>query len=161
MNESKAALSCLLCVSQSATSKGNYLCNLSIRLESINFHDGISQDQNMDDLILCSALWQVEHFINRQYMLSGIDNVTRDTVPTSSTSKVMLLSFNQNCASIIYVLYFPSILNVTSSLSEGMQSKGCHQREGHGLHYCHKLPYHHMRVYTVHTWVALLATVCR
>ena len=90
----------------------------------------------MDDLILCSALWQAKRFVDCQYRLSVIDNIARDTVLTSGTSKVMLLSFDQNRASIIFVLYFPSILNVTSSLSQGMQSKvGHHQREGHGPHY--------------------------
>ena len=107
------------------TSKGNYLRNLSVRSESINFRDGISQDRNMDDLILRSALWQAEHFVDRQYTLSGVDNIASDTAPTSSTSKVVLLSFDRNRASFIFVLFL-SILNVASSSSEGAQSKvGC------------------------------------
>jgi len=81
------------------TSKGNYLHNLTVRSEHIDFRDGTSQDRNMDDLILRSALWQAEHFVDRQYALTldNADGIRRPpAVPTSSTSKVVLLSFDRN-----------------------------------------------------------------
>jgi protein SMG6 len=85
------------------TSKGNYLYNLSVRSESIDFRDGTSQDRNMDDLILRSALWQAEHFVDYQYSLSGLDKLASATVPTSNTSKVVLLSFDRNRAFVLSV----------------------------------------------------------
>ena len=42
------------------TSKGNYLSNLNIRTEQVDFDDGreTSWERNMDDLILRAAIWQ-------------------------------------------------------------------------------------------------------
>ncbi|KAF8326386.1 uncharacterized protein EI90DRAFT_3127987 [Cantharellus anzutake] len=76
------------------TSKGNYLRTLSVRAENIDFHDDSNTDKTMDDLILRSASWQAEHFVDRQLFLPGLQGSIM--TPTSRTAKVVLLSFDRN-----------------------------------------------------------------
>ena len=42
------------------TSKGNYLQNLNVRTEEVDFSSG-SAERSMDDLILKAAIWHDEH----------------------------------------------------------------------------------------------------
>jgi len=46
----------------------------------------------MDDLIVRSALWQLDHFVDR----SGILFPTRTAQADAKTSKVVLLTFDRN-----------------------------------------------------------------
>jgi len=72
------------------TSKGNYLMNLSVRTEQVEFNSGeASSERNMDDLILRAAVWQNEHWADRSAFL---DAQERDT---NGASKVVLLSFDR------------------------------------------------------------------
>ncbi|OJT14129.1 Telomerase-binding protein EST1A [Trametes pubescens] len=71
------------------TSRGNYLSNLNVRTEQIDFTNGA---RNMDDLILRAALWQDEHWVDRSALLRGDDSSSKDT---SSAAKVSLLSFDR------------------------------------------------------------------
>jgi predicted ribonuclease YlaK len=43
------------------TSKGNYLNSLGTYTERVDFQGEASWEWNMDDLILCAAIWQDEH----------------------------------------------------------------------------------------------------
>ncbi|KAI0781175.1 hypothetical protein BD413DRAFT_620672 [Trametes elegans] len=72
------------------TSRGNYLSNLNVRTEQVDFTSGM-WERNMDDLILRAALWQEEHWVDRSALLKG-DSSVRDT---SSAVKVALLSFDR------------------------------------------------------------------
>jgi hypothetical protein len=74
------------------TSKGNYLSSLAIRTEDVDFQDQASWERNMDDLILRTAIWQDEHWLNRSAMLKD-DGVGRDT---TGAVKVVLLSLDRN-----------------------------------------------------------------
>lgn len=83
------------------TSKGNYLMTLSVRHEQIDFRgDTGNMDRNMDDLILRSAVWQAEHFMDRSALLKGRSDDGGMTMPpltpTAATAKVVLLSFDRN-----------------------------------------------------------------
>ena len=80
------------------TSKGNYLRTLSVRSENIDFSYGSNHDRNMDDLILRSAAWQAEHFIDYRLLTVGPDNVSPAPRPEIGTSKVVVLSFDRNRA---------------------------------------------------------------
>lgn len=74
------------------TSKGNYLPNLNVRTEQIDFDgDEASWERNMDDLILRAAIWQSEHWMDRTAFL----NVNDDMRDTTGASKVVLLSFDR------------------------------------------------------------------
>jgi protein SMG6 len=73
------------------TSKGNYLSNLAVRTEQVDF-DG-DWERNMDDLILRAAIWQDEHWMDRSTLL-GSDAPTE----TKGVAKVVLLSFDRNRA---------------------------------------------------------------
>jgi protein SMG6 len=77
------------------TSKGNYLTTLSVRTEQVDFNDGQTREQNMDDLILKAAIWQDEHWVDRSSMLKGegVGNVG----DTTKAVKVVLLSLDRNC----------------------------------------------------------------
>ena len=77
------------------TSKGNYLPNLNIRTEQVDFdfNDEASWERNMDDLILRAAIWQTEHWVDRSAFL----NVSDDMRDTAGASKVVLLSFDRMC----------------------------------------------------------------
>ncbi|KAG8917018.1 hypothetical protein FRC00_014148, partial [Tulasnella sp. 408] len=72
------------------TSKGNYLKSLSIRVEATTLGDG---ERNMDDLIVRSALWQLDHFVDRTGLLIASRNAVKRT---DKTSKVVLLTFDRN-----------------------------------------------------------------
>lgn len=71
------------------TSRGNYLTNLNVRLEEVDFSSN-TWEHSMDDLILRAALWQDEHWVNRSAMLKGGDSVK----DTAGVAKVVLLSFD-------------------------------------------------------------------
>ena len=73
-------------------SKGNYLSSLNIRTEQVDFQDEASWERNMDDLILRTAIWQDEHWLNRSAMLKD-DGIARDT---TGAVKVVLLSLDRN-----------------------------------------------------------------
>ena len=74
------------------TSKGNYLTNLSVRTEQVEWdNDEASWERNVDDLILRAAVWQTEHWVDRSAFLSTSAEV-RDT---AGASKVTLLSFDR------------------------------------------------------------------
>lgn len=86
------------------TSKGNYLMTLSVRHEQIDFRgDAGVMDRNMDDLILRSAVWQAEHFMDRSALLKGRsddEGPLTPLAPTPGTAKVVLLSFDRNRKSL-------------------------------------------------------------
>ncbi|KIO34730.1 hypothetical protein M407DRAFT_63790 [Tulasnella calospora MUT 4182] len=71
------------------TSKGNYLKSLSIRSEATTLGEG---ERNMDDLIVRSALWQLDHFVDRTGLLIASRNAVKRT---DKTSKVVLLTFDR------------------------------------------------------------------
>ncbi|KAM5539454.1 hypothetical protein V8D89_006906 [Ganoderma adspersum] len=71
------------------TSRGNYLTNLNVRLEEVDFSSS-TWERSMDDLILRAALWQDEHWVNHSAMLKGGDSVK----DAASAAKVVLLSFD-------------------------------------------------------------------
>ena len=68
------------------TSRGNYLSDLLIRNEAVDFSDRASR--NMDDLILNIASFQSEHFVDRSALLGGQSSKTG--------SKVLLVTFDRN-----------------------------------------------------------------
>lgn len=72
------------------TSKGNYLQNLNVRSEEVDFPSE-SWERNMDDLILRAAIWQDDHWSDRSNILKSEE---RDV---SAASKVVLISFDRNC----------------------------------------------------------------
>lgn len=76
------------------TSRGNYLQNLNVRTEQVDFDEGegASWERNMDDLILRAAIWQNTHWVDRSAFLQ-VDDGMRDT---SGASKVVLPSFDRN-----------------------------------------------------------------
>lgn len=74
------------------TSRGNYLSDVNIRKEDIDF--STSNAQNMDDIVLRAALWQSEHFVNRLNMVWP-DRPDKSPVPETA-SKVALLTFDLN-----------------------------------------------------------------
>ncbi|KAI0371731.1 hypothetical protein BV20DRAFT_978724 [Pilatotrama ljubarskyi] len=73
------------------TSRGNYLSNLNVRTEEIDFSSG-ARERNMDDLILRAALWQDEHWVDRSALLKGDGSAAKDT---TSAAKVALLSLDR------------------------------------------------------------------
>ncbi|KAK4057242.1 hypothetical protein OIO90_001739 [Microbotryomycetes sp. JL221] len=83
------------------TSRGNYLHDLTIRSESIDFAagGGVNGDRShemarsMDDVILRAVAWQQEHFTNRLLMLNPHAN--RSAV-NSDACKVVLITFDRN-----------------------------------------------------------------
>lgn len=75
------------------TSKGNYLSNLNVRSEEVEFANE-SWERNMDDLILRAAIWQDDHWVDRSTILNAEQH------DTTGAAKVVLLSFDRNCASI-------------------------------------------------------------
>lgn len=91
------------------TSKGNYLSDLFVRTEQIDFRDmgdlaqedkEIARAQTMDDFILRVAVSQSEHFVDRSRILSAsgsplkLDATFDDQKRTAS--KVLLLTFDRN-----------------------------------------------------------------
>ncbi|KAI0670612.1 hypothetical protein C8Q78DRAFT_1170843 [Trametes maxima] len=73
------------------TSRGNYLSNLNVRNEQVDFSSGV-WERNMDDLILRAALWQGEHWVDRSALLKSDGTVPKDM---SSSAQVALLSFDR------------------------------------------------------------------
>lgn len=74
------------------TSKGNYLANLNVHTEEVDFSgDESSWERNMDDLILRATIWQDEHWVDRSALLKS-DAGARDT---TGAAKVLLLSFDR------------------------------------------------------------------
>lgn len=87
------------------TSRGNYLADLSVRSENIDFKgnsiEGTSSRglsaafaKNMDDLILRAVAWQANHFVNRLPILDP--NYDRAQPIPSDVSQVVLVSFDRN-----------------------------------------------------------------
>lgn len=94
------------------TSKGNYLSDLFVRTEQIDFRDmgdlaqassedrEIARAQTMDDFILRVAVNQSEHFVDRSRILSAsgsslkLDAAFDEQKPTAT--KVLLLTFDRN-----------------------------------------------------------------
>lgn len=72
------------------TSRGNYLTNLNVRTEQVDFSSH-TRERNMDDLILRAAVWQDEHWVDRSAILSG-DAAAKDV---AGAAKVVLLSFDR------------------------------------------------------------------
>lgn len=77
------------------TSKGNYLRDLNVRSEDIEFGHQ-EWERSMDDLILKAAVWQDEHWVDRSTLLNSGD---RDT---SGAAKVVLISLDRNCRFLCY-----------------------------------------------------------
>ncbi|GJE97087.1 hypothetical protein PsYK624_132970 [Phanerochaete sordida] len=72
------------------TSKGNYLSNLNVRTELVDFDwNEASWERNMDDLILRAAIWQTEHWVDRSKFLKAAEQ------NTTGASKVALLTFDR------------------------------------------------------------------
>lgn len=82
------------------TSRGNYLRDLSIRNEAIDF-DGSgatsSHDhaRSLDDVILRAAQWQKEHFSNRLALVNPRAIAEQRRIP-SDTAPVVLVTFDRN-----------------------------------------------------------------
>ena len=74
------------------TSRGNYLSDINIRREEVDFSS--SNAQNMDDIVLQAALWQSEHFVNRLNMVWP--NRADKSSVSDKASKVALLTFDMN-----------------------------------------------------------------
>ncbi|RDX48390.1 hypothetical protein OH76DRAFT_671253 [Lentinus brumalis] len=73
------------------TSRGNYLNNLNVRTEEVDFSSS-TWERNMDDLILRAAMWLDEHWVDRSGMLKGAEPAPADT---AGAAKVVLLSFDR------------------------------------------------------------------
>ncbi|KAI0721532.1 hypothetical protein C8T65DRAFT_705109 [Cerioporus squamosus] len=73
------------------TSRGNYLTNLNVRTEEVDFSSS-TWERNMDDLILRAAVWLDEHWVDRSAMLKGAESAPADT---AGAAKVVLLSFDR------------------------------------------------------------------
>lgn len=92
------------------TSKGNYLSDLFVRTEQINFRNAddlahasseeIARAQTMDDFILRVAVGQSDHFVDRSRILSSsgstlkLDATYEEQKRTAL--KVLLLTFDRN-----------------------------------------------------------------
>ncbi|GAA5987663.1 hypothetical protein JCM10908_007156 [Rhodotorula pacifica] len=82
------------------TSRGNYLKDLSIRNESIDF-DGADPAsshgfaRSLDDVILRAASWQKDHFSNRLALVNPRAVAEKRKVP-SDTAPVVLITFDRN-----------------------------------------------------------------
>ncbi|KAJ4488214.1 hypothetical protein J3R30DRAFT_3654517 [Lentinula aciculospora] len=69
------------------TSKGNYLSNLNVRTEEVDF----ASDRTMDDLILKAAIWHDEHWSDRSVLLQA-----KAPDPSINPVKVVLVSLDRN-----------------------------------------------------------------
>jgi hypothetical protein len=74
------------------TSRGNYLSSLSVRAEQVDFDDPDSWERSMDDLILKSAIWQDDHWVDRSALLK----VEQSSERLKGAAKVVLLSLDRN-----------------------------------------------------------------
>lgn len=72
------------------TSRGNYLSDLLIRSEHVDFSDPLLASRNMDDLILNIATFQSEHFTDRSRVLGGVVG------EGGEKTKVVLVTFDRN-----------------------------------------------------------------
>ncbi|KAL8283301.1 hypothetical protein RQP46_005711 [Phenoliferia psychrophenolica] len=79
------------------TSRGNYLKDLSIRSEAIDFagSDAFAHDfaRSMDDVILRAVAWQQDHFVSRLALVNP--QADRRRVPDEA-SHVVLVTFDRN-----------------------------------------------------------------
>ena len=71
------------------TSRGNYLSDLLIRTEHVDFSDPQLASRNMDDLILNVAAFQSDHFTDRSAVLGQLP-------PEGPATKVVLVTFDRN-----------------------------------------------------------------
>lgn len=90
------------------TSRGNYLKDLAIRNESIDFRGGAdgsfegevgsSNDvaRTMDDVILRAATWQKDHFTNRVALVNPRAVVDNKAKVPSDAAQVVLVTFDRN-----------------------------------------------------------------
>ncbi|KAJ3767486.1 hypothetical protein FB446DRAFT_327400 [Lentinula raphanica] len=69
------------------TSKGNYLSNLNVRIEDVDF----TNDRSMDDLILKAAIWHDEHWSDRSALLQA--EVSQSNM---TPVKVVLITLDRN-----------------------------------------------------------------
>ncbi|KAL4259410.1 PIN domain-containing protein [Pleurotus pulmonarius] len=77
------------------TSKGNYLTSLNVRTEQVDFVDSMTgslAERSMDDLILKTAIWQDEHWVDRTAMLK----VELKDEDISAAVKVVLITLDRN-----------------------------------------------------------------
>ncbi|BGP08709.1 hypothetical protein JCM10049v2_004558 [Rhodotorula toruloides] len=90
------------------TSRGNYLKDLAIRNESIDFRGGADSSyeggdygssndiaRTMDDVILRAATWQKDHFTNRVALVNPRAIADKVKVP-SDAAQVVLITFDRN-----------------------------------------------------------------
>lgn len=89
------------------TSRGNYLKDLAIRNESIDFaqtHDSLDSSdplfshdsvRNMDDVILRAVAWQKDHFTSRLALVNPRAIAERKKVGPE-TAPVVLVTFDRN-----------------------------------------------------------------
>ena len=88
------------------TSRGNYLKDLAIRNESIDFAPSsldpssdplFSHDhaRNMDDVILRAVSWQKDHFTSRLGLVNPRAIAERKKIP-NETAQVVLVTFDRN-----------------------------------------------------------------
>lgn len=94
------------------TSRGNYLHNLNVRGEEVEF-SADSWERNMDDLILRAAVWQDDHWVDRSSILNAGE---RDT---KGAAKVVLMSFDRNCE-----YYHQALLQMVTNLILSSTSQG-------------------------------------
>ncbi len=80
------------------TSKGNYLSSLNVRTEEVDFSSG-NPERNMDDLILKTAIWHEEHWVDRSAFLQS------NSMTIANPVKVVLLSLDRNCMSCNFVSF--------------------------------------------------------
>ncbi|RXW24170.1 hypothetical protein EST38_g1674 [Candolleomyces aberdarensis] len=73
------------------TSKGNYLTNLNVRTEDVDFSESV--EKSMDDLILKAAIWQDDHWVDRSNMLK-VESLAASQ--TSNAVKVVFISLDRN-----------------------------------------------------------------
>jgi protein SMG6 len=76
------------------TSRGNYLPGLAVRAESVEFDAGAGWERSMDDLILRTAVFAEEHWVDRSAMLRS--NMGADIVDVKGAEKVVLMTLDRN-----------------------------------------------------------------
>jgi len=81
------------------TSRGNYLSDLRIRKEEIDF-EGSSTDEfqvarNLDEIILRAVSWQDSHFVDRLVHLSQDPQAARSQVK-ENTPRAVLITLDRN-----------------------------------------------------------------
>jgi hypothetical protein len=72
------------------TTRGNYLTDLLIRAEHLDFHSNSADaGKSMDDMILNVAAFQREHFVDRSALLGM-------PAPSAGATQVLLVTFDRN-----------------------------------------------------------------